>query len=145
MTRVLYTAEATVTGGRANGHGRTTDGALDVQLRIPQEMGGDGGGTNPEQLFAVGYAACFEGALGVIGRREKVEVGDASIDSRVSLLPTEERGFKIAVELDVTLPQVQDREQATRIVLAAHEVCPYSNATKGNIEVKLTANGQSAG
>ena len=106
MARVLYTAEATVTGGRANGHGRTTDGALDVQLRSPKEMGGEGGGTNPEQLFAVGYAACFEGALGVVGRRERAEVGDVSIDSRVSLLPTEDRGFKIAVELDVTLPQV---------------------------------------
>lgn len=145
MARVLYTAEATVTGGRANGHGRTTDGVLDVQLRTPKEMGGDGGGTNPEQLFAVGYAACFEGALGVIGRRENVEVGDVSIDSHVSLLPTEERGFKIAVELNVTLPQVQDREEAARIVLAAHQVCPYSNATRGNIEVKLTANGQSVG
>ena len=104
MARVLYTAEATVTGGRASGHGRTNDGALDVQLRAPKEMGGEGGGTNPEQLFAVGYAACFESALGVVGRRERVEVGDVSIVSRVSLLPTEERGFKLAVELDVTLP-----------------------------------------
>jgi len=145
MARVLYTAEATVTGGRANGHGRTADGALDVQLRTPKEMGGEGGGTNPEQLFAVGYAACFESALGVIGRREQVDVGDVSIESRVSLLPTEERGFKIAAELDVTLPQVQDGDQAVRIVLAAHEVCPYSNATRGNIEVRLTANGQIVG
>ena len=142
MARVLYTAEATVTGGRANGHGRTTDGALDVQLRSPREMGGEGGGTNPEQLFAVGYAACFEGALGVVGRRERAEVGDVSIDSRVSLLPTEERGFKLAVELDVTLPQVQDPELAARIVAAAHQVCPYSNATRGNIDVTLTVNGR---
>src|SRR5712691_8858538 len=87
MARVLYTAEATVTGGRASGHGRTNDGALDVQLRSPKEMGGEGGGTNPEQLFAVGYAACFESALGIVGRRERVDVGDVSIDSRVSLLP----------------------------------------------------------
>jgi lipoyl-dependent peroxiredoxin len=144
MARVLYTAEATVTGGRANGHGRTSDGALDVQLRTPKEMGGDGGGTNPEQLFAVGYAACFEGALGVVGRREDTDTADASIDSRVSLLP-EERGFKLAVELDVTLPQVADAEQAVRIVAAAHQVCPYSNATRGNIEVKLTANGHEVG
>src|SRR3954447_20313012 len=93
MTKILYTAEATVTGGRAEGHGATTDGALDVQLRTPSEMGGAGGGTNPGQLFAVGYAACFEGAIGVIGRRERAEVGDVSIDSRVNLLPTEERGF----------------------------------------------------
>lgn len=144
MARVLYTAEANVTGGRVKGHGRTTDGVLDVQLRIPKEMGGEGGGTNPEQLFAVGFAACFEGALGVVGRREHVEVDDVSIDSRVSLLP-DERGFKIAAELHVTLPQVTDPDQAARIVLAAHEVCPYSRATRGNIDVKLTANGQSVG
>src|SRR5437762_11001365 len=108
MAKVLYTAEATVTGGREQGHGKTTDGTLEVQLRTPTEMGGPGGGTNPEQLFAVGYAACFEGALGVVGRRERAEVGDASIDSRVSLITTDERGFNIAVQLDVTLPQVAD-------------------------------------
>jgi Ohr subfamily peroxiredoxin len=142
MAQILYTAEATVTGSRANGHGRTNDGALDVQLRSPKEMGGEGGGTNPEQLFAVGYAACFESALGVVGRRERAEVGDVSIESRVSLLPNGERGFMLAVALDVTLPQVQDQEQAARIVAAAHRVCPYSNATRGNIEVRLTANGQ---
>ena len=131
MARVLYTAEATVTGGRADGHGRTNDGALDVQLRSPREMGGEGGGTNPEQLFAVGYAACFESALGVVGRRERAEVGNVSIDSRVSLLPTEERGFKLAMELDVTLPQVQDPEQAARIVAAAHQVCPVLQCHPG--------------
>jgi Ohr subfamily peroxiredoxin len=142
MAKALYTAEATVTGGRANGHGRVSDGALDVQLRTPTEMGGEGGGTNPEQLFAVGYAACFEGAIGVAGRREKVEVGDVSIDSRVTLNPTPERGFGLGVELDVTLPQVTDPDQAVRIVEAAHQVCPYSNAVRGNIEVRLTANGR---
>ncbi len=142
MAKVVYTAEATVTGGRAEGHGETPDGQLDVQLRLPSEMGGDGGGTNPEQLFAVGYAACFEGALGVVGRRERKEVGDASIDSKVSLITTEERGFNVAVELNVTLPQVEDPEDAKRIVAEAHKVCPYSNATRGNVEVTLTANGQ---
>ncbi len=142
MAQILYTAEATVTGGRASGHGRTSDGALDVQLRSPKEMGGEGGGTNPEQLFAVGYAACFESALGIVGRRERVEVGDVSIDSRVSLLPNGERGFMLAVALDVTLPNVQDPEQAARIVAAAHKVCPYSNATRGNIDVMLTPNGR---
>jgi lipoyl-dependent peroxiredoxin len=141
MARVLYTAQATVTGGRAAGHGRTNDGALDVQLRSPKEMGGQGGGTNPEQLFAVGYAACFESALGVVGRRERAEVGDVSIESRVSLLPTQERGYKLAVDLAVTLPQVHDPEQARRIVAAADQVCPYSNATRGNIDLTLTANG----
>jgi Ohr subfamily peroxiredoxin len=141
MARVLYTAQATVTGGRAAGHGRTTDGALDVQLRSPEQLGGQGGGTNPEQLFAVGYAACFESALGAVGRRERAEVGDVSIDSRVSLLPTQERGYQLAVELAVTLPQVHDPEQARRIVAAADQVCPYSNATRGNIDLTLTANG----
>ncbi len=110
MAKVLYTAEATVTGGRERGHGKTTDGALEVDLRPPTEMGGGGGGTNPEQLFAVGYAACFEGALGVAARRAKAEVGDASIDSKVNLVTTEDRGFTVGVELDVTLPQVQDPE-----------------------------------
>jgi osmotically inducible protein OsmC len=138
MAKVVYTAEATVTGGREQGHGRSSDGALDVQLRAPDA----GGGTNPEQLFAVGYAACFEGALGVAARREHKEVGDASIDSKVSLVTTEERGFNVAVELNVTLPQVQDAEEAKKIVAAAHEICPYSNATRGNVEVTLTANGQ---
>jgi lipoyl-dependent peroxiredoxin len=141
MARILYTASATVTGGRADGHGRSSDGALEVRLRSPKEMGGEGDGTNPEQLFAVGYAACFEGALGVVGRRERAEVGDVSIESQVSLLTTEERGFTVAVRLDVTLPQVPDPELAVRLVSAAHEVCPYSNATRGNIDVTLTANG----
>jgi lipoyl-dependent peroxiredoxin len=141
MARILYTAQATVTGGRANGHGRTNDGALDVQLRSPKEMGGEGDGTNPEQLFAVGFAACFESSIGAVGRRARVEVGDVSVESRVSLLPTKERGYRLAVELDVTLPQVPDPEQAMRIVAAAHQVCPYSNATRGNINVTLTANG----
>jgi lipoyl-dependent peroxiredoxin len=142
VARVLYTAEATVTGGRAAGHGRTDDGKLEVDLRLPEEMGGDGGGTNPEQLFAVGFASCFESAIGVIGRRQMAEVDGVSVDSKVSLLPTEERGFKLAVELAVTLPQVEDAEQAAEIVAAAHKVCPYSNATRGNIDVALTANGR---
>jgi Ohr subfamily peroxiredoxin len=145
MAKAIYTAQATVTGGRAEGHGKSSDGALEVQLRTPTEMGGEGGGTNPEQLFAVGYAACFEGALGVVGRRERAEVGDVSIDSHVSLITTDDRGFTIGVQLDVTLPQVEDPEQAARIVAAAHQVCPYSVATRGNIEVKLTANGNPVG
>jgi lipoyl-dependent peroxiredoxin len=145
MAKALYTAEATVTGGRAHGHGRTSDGELDVQLRTPTEMGGEGGGTNPEQLFAVGYASCFESALGVVARRERVEVGEVSIDSRVTLTPTEDRAFQLGVELDVTLPEVSDAEQAAKLVEAAHRVCPYSNATRGNIDVTLTANGQIVG
>ena len=142
MAKALYTAEATVTGGRAEGHGATTDGALDVQLRLPSEMGGQGGGTNPEQLFAVGFAACFEGAIGVVGRRARAEVGDVAIDSKVSLHALENGGFGISATLDVTLPQVSDAELAKQIVHDAHQVCPYSNATRGNIEVTLSANGQ---
>jgi lipoyl-dependent peroxiredoxin len=141
MAKTIYTAEATVTGGREHGHGRTTDGALEVDLRPPVEAGGPGGGTNPEQLFAVGYAACFEGALAAVARRQKLDAGDASIDSKVSLITTEDRGFNISVELDVTLPSVDDAT-ARELVEAAHQVCPYSNATRGNIEVTLTANGQ---
>jgi osmotically inducible protein OsmC len=141
----VYTARAHVTGGRQHGHGRSSDGVLDVQLRPPPESGGEGGGTNPEQLFAVGYAACFEGAIGVAARRLKAEAGDVAIDSQVSLVPTEDRKFTIAVLLDVTLPSVDDPEQAVEIVAAAHQICPYSNATRGNIDVTLSANGQPVG
>lgn len=141
MAKPIYTAEAHVTGGRLAGHGRTSDGALEVDLRVPPELGGEEPGTNPEQLFAVGYAACFEGALGAVARREKLEVDDVAIDSSVSLIPIEERRFKLGVELAVTLPSVTDTEQAVALVLAAHGVCPYSNATRGNIDVHLTANG----
>lgn len=138
----LYTARAHVTGGRVNGHGRTSDGALEVELRPPVESGGEGGGTNPEQLFAVGYASCFESALGAVARRQRVDAGDVAIDSQVSLIPTEDRRFVLAVVLDVTLPSIEDPDQAVALVEAAHQVCPYSNATRGNIDVTLTANGQ---
>jgi lipoyl-dependent peroxiredoxin len=145
MTKVLYTAEASVTGGRADGHGRTSDGALDVDLRPPPELGGPGSGTNPEQLFAIGFAACFEGAISVAARRERVQTGAIRIDSRVALMPTEDRGFGLGVELAVTLPEVPDAEHAERIVRAAHHICPYSNATRGNTEVVLTVNDQPVG
>lgn len=141
MAKTLYTARAHVTGGRAAGHGRTSDGRLEVDLRLPEEMGGDGAGTNPEQLFAVGYAACFEGALGVAGRRAKVETDDASVESEVSLSPDGKGGFVLSVRLEVTLPRVADIGTAVEVVRNAHAVCPYSNATRGNIEVELTANG----
>lgn len=142
MSKVIYTAEAHVTGGRAEGHGKTSDGVLEVDLRLPAEMGGEGGGTNPEQLFAVGYAACFEGAIGAVARRQKLETADVEIDSKVSLSPGEERTFVISVELDVTLPSIEG-DAAVELVREAHKVCPYSNATRGNIDVKLTANGAS--
>jgi Ohr subfamily peroxiredoxin len=140
MSKVVYTAEAHVTGGREQGHGETSDGALVVDLRTPTEMGGEGGGTNPEELFAVGYAACFEGALGVVARRMKLETGAVAIDSKVSLQTEEDRSFGIGVQLDVTLPDVEG-DEAVELVRDAHKVCPYSNATRGNVDVKLTANG----
>jgi osmotically inducible protein OsmC len=142
MAKVLYTAEAQVEGGRGEGHGRTSDGRLEVDLRMPRELGGEGDGTNPEQLFAIGFAACFESAIGAVARRQKLDAGDASIDSKVMLLPTDERGFKLAVDLDVTLPSIDDPDKAAEVVRAAHRVCPYSNATRGNIAVRLTANGR---
>jgi osmotically inducible protein OsmC len=140
MAKDLYTAEAHVTGGRAEGHGRSSDGALEVDIRIPAELGGEGGGTNPEQLFSIGYAACFESALATIARRQKLEVGDVGIDSKVKLRAGEDRSFTIAAELHVTLPSVEG-DDAVDLVRVAHQVCPYSNATRGNIEVVLTANG----
>ena len=141
----LYTARATVTGGRDQGHGRTDDGALEVDLRMPKEMGGEGGATNPEQLFAVGYASCFESALKLVARRERLEADDVRVDSAVTLTPTPERGFALSVELDVQLPSIDDAGEAARLVEIAHKVCPYSNATRGNIDVALTANGQQVG
>jgi lipoyl-dependent peroxiredoxin len=139
--KILYTAEATVTGGRIEGHGRTTDGALEVELRLPSQLGGQGGGTNPEQLFAVGFASCFESAIGAVARRLKVEPQDVTIDSKVNLHPTEERGFKLSVALDVTLSGVEG-DKAKELIAAAHQVCPYSNATRGNIDVDITVNGE---
>ena len=142
MANTLYTAKAHVTGGRAEGHGASSDGALEVDLRTPTEMGGPGGGTNPEELFAVGYAACFEGALGVVARRAKAETGEVAIDSEVSLSPDGKGGFLLGVALHVSLPGLSDTATAIELVRSAHEVCPYSNATRGNIEVVLTANGE---
>jgi osmotically inducible protein OsmC len=148
MTKPLYTAQARVTGGRQHGHGRTTDGALDVRLRPPKELGGDGGGTNPEQLFAIGYAACFEAAMLLAAQRVKVpleQMSDATIDAKVMLVPAGERALKLAVALAVALPGVEDPERAAEIVRVAHGICPYSNATRGNIEVALSLNGASLG
>jgi osmotically inducible protein OsmC len=145
MAKVIYTAGAHVTGGGAAGHGARADGALEVDLRSPAELGGESGGTNPEQLFAVGYASCFESALGVVARRQKLEAGDVAIDSKVMLLAGEDRKFELAVALDVTLPSVSDPDAAVELVRAAHEVCPYSNAVRGNIEVTLHANGREVG
>ena len=138
MAKAVYTARAHVTGGRQHGHGRTDDGHLEVEVRPP---GGEAG-TNPEQLFAVGYAACFGSAMEVVARRLKLEAADHAIDSAVELWPTAERGFKLAVRLDITTPSIDDPEHAAELVRRAHDVCPYSNATRGNIDVTLTVNGR---
>ncbi len=144
MAKTVFKAEASVSGGRV-GHGASRDGTLQVELRRPPEMGGEGGGTNPEQLFAVGYAACFASALGVVARRQHVELGDVSVESSVSLLTTEDKGYNVAVELHVSLPQIADPDEATQLVADTHQVCAYSNATRGNVDVTLTANGRDVG
>jgi lipoyl-dependent peroxiredoxin len=136
--KVLYTAESTVTGGR-QGHGRTSDGRLDVNLSVPEELSGDGGpGTNPEQLFATGYAACFQSAMMGAARREKLTVDDSSVTGRVGIGPIGEGRFGLAVELRINLPSVPDRAQKEELVAAAHRRCPYSNAIRGNVDVTLT-------
>ena len=134
--KVLYTAEATAKGGR-NGVVESSDGSFKLQLAMPTEMGGTGKGANPEQLFAAGYAACFEGALGVVAKRQNVEIKDCSIVGKVGIGAIEGGGFGLGVELVVSLPGLSSK-QAHELVEAAHRVCPYSNATRNNIDVKLT-------
>jgi Ohr subfamily peroxiredoxin len=134
---IIYTAEALATGDGRNGHARTTDGKLDITLAIPQEMGGSGAGTNPEQLFAAGYAACFQGALGVAGRRSKVDTSGSIVTCQVSIGPVGQ-AFGLAVTLDVEIPGV-DEATCQKLADEAHEVCPYSNATRGNIDVQVRA------
>jgi Ohr subfamily peroxiredoxin len=135
--KTLYTAEALATGEGRDGHGRSSDGRLDFDLAIPKEMGGSGNGTNPEQLFAVGYAACFHSALRLVARQEKVDVTDSTVGARVSIGQIDNGGFGLAVELEIALPNV-DQQTAQEIAEKAHQVCPYSNATRGNIDVTLT-------
>jgi Ohr subfamily peroxiredoxin len=142
MPKTLYTAEATVTGGRVEGHAVTSDGNLDVQIRPPAELGGPGDGTNPEALLAAGFAACFGSALTLVGMRRKVETADATVVARIHLQPGDDRGFRLAAELDVLMPSIDDPEAAADLVRTTHKVCPFSHATRGNIEVSLTANGQ---
>lgn len=137
---LLYTTHANVSGGRS-GTGRTDDGQLDVSLARPKEMGGPGGGTNPEQLFAVGYAACFEGALGAVARRRKIDLGETSIESMVSLIALDDGSFRISASLDVDVPLIDDDALAVELVEQAHTVCPYSNALRGNVDVALSVNG----
>ena len=132
----VYTTEAIATGAGRNGHVQSPDGRVSEDLAVPVEMGGSGKGTNPEQLFAAGYAACFHSALQVVARSEKAELGDSSVGARVSI-GKEGEGFKLAVELEVIIP-AQDHDKAQALADAAHQVCPYSNATRGNIDVNVT-------
>ncbi|GAA0735231.1 organic hydroperoxide resistance protein [Sphingomonas sp. ABOLD] len=135
---VKYTTKATATGGR-DGSARSEDGVLDVKLSTPKELGGAGGdGTNPEQLFAAGYSACFIGALKAVGAGMKIKVpADVTVTATVGIGPRSEGGFGITADLLVSLPGM-DREEAQKLVDAAHQVCPYSNATRGNVNVGLT-------
>ncbi|MBB2946496.1 Ohr subfamily peroxiredoxin [Actinoplanes lutulentus] len=134
----IYTAKAHVAGGR-NGHGRSDDGHLDVALSRPAS---GGPGTNPEQLFAVAYAACFEGALSTVARRARVDLGQTSVESSVSLSSVDDGSFRIDATLAVTIPGVTDAGQAVELATEADRVCPYSNALRGNVDVAITANGQ---
>ncbi|MEU5363191.1 organic hydroperoxide resistance protein [Streptomyces sp. NPDC005925] len=131
----LYTAVATATHGR-EGRAYTSDGKLDVQLAPPVEFGGSGQGTNPEQLFAAGYAACFASALGMVGRQAGVDVTDAAVTGEVGI-GKQGAGFGLAVTLRVELPGGVDEATGRKLVEQAHEVCPYSHATRGNIPVDL--------
>jgi osmotically inducible protein OsmC len=133
---VLYTADATAWGGR-EGRAATSDGVLDVQLRIPKEMGGPGGGTNPEQLFATGYAGCFHSALKLVAARDKIDVSESAITVHIGLGMQDSGAFNITAAIEAELPGL-DREQAMKLLEAAHQVCPYSNATRGNVDVTLT-------
>lgn len=132
----LYTAEALATGDGRDGHGRTSDGRVDVGLATPSEMGGSGEGTNPEQLFAVGYAACFHSALRLVAEQANANVDDSTVGARVGLGKTEQGDLQLEVTLEITLPHL-DRVEAEALANKAHEVCPYSRATRNNIDVTL--------
>jgi osmotically inducible protein OsmC len=137
LIKPLYTARATATGGRA-GHAVSDDGILDLDLKPPTEMGGPGGATNPEQLFAAGYAACFQSALAVVGRRQHVDTSDSRVEADVTIGTIPGGGYGLAVALRVSIPGT-DAETTRALAEAAHQVCPYSNATRGNIDVAVSA------
>jgi Ohr subfamily peroxiredoxin len=140
IERILYTAEASSEGGR-EGHARTSDGRLDVELDVPTEMGGTGGpGTNPEQLFAVGYSACFQSSLLRLAAGRRLDLTGTRVTTRVGIGPAREGGFGLAVALDLDAPGI-DRAEAADLMARAHEICPYSRATRGNIDVTLAVAG----
>jgi osmotically inducible protein OsmC len=133
---VLYTAAAMSTGEGRNGHVRSSDGQVDLEVAIPKEMGGSGAGSNPEQLFAAGYAACFHSALRAVAGQRKLKLADSSVSADVGIGPNDAGGFALTVTLHAELPGL-DQATADELVEAAHQVCPYSNATRGNIPVTL--------
>ena len=140
--KILYTAEATATGGR-EGHARTSDGRLDVDLDVPAEMGGTNGpGTNPEQLFASGYAACFQSSMLRFASARKLDLTGSRITARVGIGPLKTGGFGLEAALDLDAPRIS-RDEAVDLMRRAHEACPYSRATRGNIDVTLTVGGSS--
>jgi osmotically inducible protein OsmC len=132
----LYTAHAIATGDGRNGHVTSSDGLIDTDVAVPAEMGGKGGATNPEQLFAAGYAVCFHNALRLVARRMQATVDGSEVSAAVGIGPIEGGRYGIQVALKISLPGVE-AQQAKELVDAAHQVCPYSNATRGNIEVDL--------
>ncbi len=136
--KTIYTAAATATGGR-NGHVKSDNNVLDLEVRMPKSLGGANDNyTNPEQLFAAGYSACFDSALNLIIKKEQIQTGETSVTAKVGIVQLENGGFGLEVELTANIPGVSN-EQAFELVGKAHQVCPYSNATRGNIEVKLSA------
>jgi osmotically inducible protein OsmC len=140
ITKILYRSEATAQGGRG-GHVRTSDGRLDLPLDVPVEMGGPGGpGTNPEELFAAGYAACFQSALMRVAAAQRLAIARSKLIARVGIGPASEGGFGLSVALDLEAPGL-DRAQAATLMDRAHELCPYSRATRGNIDVVLSVGG----
>jgi osmotically inducible protein OsmC len=134
--KVLYTAAAMSTGDARNGHVRSSDALIDLDLATPKEMGGAGGATNPEQLFAAGYSACFHSALKAVARQRKVELTDTAVSAEVGIGPNDAGGFGLTVALHAEIPGL-DQATADELVQAAHQVCPYSNATRGNIDVTV--------
>ena len=134
--KILYTAEALATGAGRDGHVRSTDGLIDLDLAVPKDMGGSGNGANPEELFAAGYSACFHSALQAVARSAKADLGDSTVGAKVSIGPNDVGGFQLEVTLEVVIPDLP-HDQAQELVEQAHQVCPYSNATRGNVDVKL--------
>lgn len=137
IMNALYTAEALSTGQGREGRVATSDGSFDVSMTPPKELGGSGAGTNPEQLFAAGFAACFHSALHAVARGRKIKIENSTVGGRVQIGNNDEGGFKLAVELEVVIPELE-QGLAQELADAAHLVCPYSNATRGNIDVTVT-------